>query len=288
MSATSTTPSEPPQGPEGFWHDCVLWAHQPRDGVIVPMTVAAEIAREVMCDAMNELPPRATAIEISAFLQRHGRQRALQRVAAERAAKNDSQLWHDANWQPDEPLMDLRGLRLHENAAWSAAMPVLRALAMPVIHGAGVAEAEDVFSEVLAALIGPLQGLLVAEQLPPLVKTIARRRAVDHVRHLSALKRDAILVSDDQEAADAACAMEFDLQDVWDHCARLLTAAQWEIIDRLILRSTDTHTSLIADARLMSALHIDPRSSEATRRRRLRDSLDEALLHIRRHLLDPS
>lgn len=288
MSATSITPSVPATGMEGFWHDCVLWAHQPRDGVILPMAVAAQIAREVMREAMDELPARASAIEISAFLQRRGRLRALQRVTAERDAANDPQLWHDAAWQPDEPLMDLRGMRLHENAAWLSAMPVLRAIAMPAIHGAGVSETEDVFSEVLAALVEPLQGLLVAEQIPPLVKTIARRRAVDQVRRLAALKRDVVLVSNDHEAADAPCEMEFDLQDVWEHCSRVLTAAQWEIIDRLILHSTDTQTSLIADSRIMSALHIDPRSSEATRRRRLRESLDEALLQIRRHLLDPS
>lgn len=283
-----THPRQPPSTSradvEGFWQDCVLWAHQPRDGVILPMSVAAEVARTVMRDAMGELPSTAMPVEISAYLQRQARHRALQRVAAEREATRDWQVWHDPEWHPDEPLLDIDGLRRHDDSIWRSALPVLRQIALPGIRSLGITDEEDIFSEVLAAIVEPLEGLLVAEQIPPLVKVITRRRAADYLRRQSAAKRDGGLRVEDIETASASTLTEIDLQHILEHSAHAVSSAQWEIITRLILHPTDTHTSLIADARLLTALQIDPHSSEATRRRRLRESLDTALDQIRRTL----
>ena len=225
---------------------------------------------------------------------------ALERVARERAEQGDSHLWHDAAWHPDEPLLDLGELQSHGHAGWRAAVPVLRKLALPVIRGCGVPaeDAEDVLAETLAALIQPdaraqrpLDALLVAEQLPALCKVIARRRSADFLRRCFAEKRavNMEVAIDSMDNGGVATAMavvapEFDLHDILEQSADAVSPAQWDLITRLIIHPSDTHTSLIADERLMSALFIDPQSSEATRRRRLHEALDLALKQIRHHL----
>ena len=286
---------------ERAWADCVQWAHRPRDGVVLPMRVAALIAREVMENAVHELLPDASPIEVSAYLQRQARRLALERVANERKRQDDAQLWHDPEWQPDEPLLNLNQLQTDNDEAWLTAVSGLRKLAMPVIRSCGVPadDADDAFSEVLAGLVKPngdgkrpLDDLLVAEELPALCKVFARRRATDYQRHRSASKRD-ITLTIALETADAlpqgleasATLTEFDLVDLLELSSHAVSPPQWEIITRLILHQSDTHTTLIADARLMADLAINPQSSEATRRRRLRDALETALERIRR-LLD--
>jgi len=179
-------------------------------------------------------------------------------------------------------------------------VPLLRTLALPVIRGCGVPaeDAEDVLAETLAALtqpdaraLRPLDALLVAEQLPGLCKVIARRRAADFLRRRSAEKRSVnceVAIDSEEEGgmatATAVTVPEFDLHDILEQSAHAVSAVEWEVITRLIIHQSDTHSNLIADTRLMSALAIDPRSSDATRRRRLHDSLDLALEKIRRHL----
>jgi DNA-directed RNA polymerase specialized sigma24 family protein len=180
-------------------------------------------------------------------------------------------------------LLNLRALVLHDEAAWSAALPVIRRIAQPIIRSMGISDVEDLFAEVLAAVVEPIEDLQIAEQIPPLVCAITRRRATDHLRRESAAKRDGSQHLENTAAISTLT--ELDLQDILDLCATALSPAQWEMIDRLILQPTDTHTSLIADARLLTELQINPRSSEATRRRRLHDSLHSALDTIRR-LLD--
>jgi DNA-directed RNA polymerase specialized sigma24 family protein len=264
------------------------------------MEIAAQIARVVMEAAMRELPADAPPIAVSAFCQRRARDLAVERVARERKQQCDGHLWHDAEWHPDEPLLDLHQLQTHDHAGWLAAVPVLRKLALPVIRGCGVPgeDVEDVLAETLAALTQPdahaqppLDALLVAEQLPALCKVIARRRAADFLRRRSAEKRDVYLevafdLAEDGGVATAMAATvpEFDLYDILEQSAHAVSPAQWQLITRLIIHQSDTHSSLIADAPLMSALAIDPRSSEATRRRRLHEALDLALQQIRRHL----
>ncbi len=285
---------------EVLWSACVRWAHQPRDGIRIPMELAAHIARSVMEEAMREFAPDTAQIEVSAFCQRRARQLAVERVATERERQNDRHLWHDADWHPDEPLLDLARLREDDNHAWQSAMPLLKQLAMPVIRGCGVPDedAEDVFAETLAAMVAPdargsrpLDDLLVAEQLPALCKVIARRRAADFQRRRTTRKRDISLeVADEADEhgklpSDAVAILpEMDLHDILQQSSASVSPAHWEVITRLIIHPSDTHTSLITDARLMLALDISPQSSEATRRRRLHEVLDHALRQIRRHL----
>ncbi len=300
ISFPSDSGSDERADAEVLWEACVRWAHQPRDGLRLPMEIAAEIARAVMEAALRELPGDTAPIAVSAFCQRRARAFAVERVARERAQQGDMHLWHDAAWHPDEPLLDLRELQTDGHAGWLAAVPVLRELALPVIRGCGVPaeDAEDVLAETLAALIQPdaraqrpLDALLVAEQLPALCKVIARRRSADFLRRCFAEKRAVNLevAIDSMEHGGVATAMatvapEFDLHDILEQSAHAVSPAQWELITRLIIHPSDTHTSLIADARLMSALFIDPQSSEATRRRRLHETLDLALKLIRQHL----
>ena len=292
ISFPSDSGSDEHADAEVLWEACVRWAHQPRDGLRLPMEISAEIARAVMEAALRELPADTAPIAVSAFCQRRARTFAVERVARERAQQGDTNLWHDAAWHPDEPVLDLRALQTHGHAGWLAAVPVLRELALPVIRGCGVP------AETLAALIQPdaraqrpLDALLVAEQLPALCKVIARRRSADFLRRCFAEKRAVNLevAIDSMEHGGVATAMatvapEFDLHDILEQSAHAVSPAQWELITRLIIHPSDTHTSLIADARLMSAFFIDPQSSEATRRRRLHEALDLALKQIRHHL----
>jgi hypothetical protein len=264
------------------------------------METATEIARSVMEEALCALPPHTAQIEVSAFCQRHTRRLACERVAQAREQAGDRSLWHDREWQPGEPLLDLRGLKLGDNRAWQVALPVLKKLAMPVIRSCGVPpeDAEDVFAGTIASMVKPdaeamraIDALVVAEQLPALFIVMSRRRAADFLRRVSAHKRNealevALEAGDLPVVADGASAAlaEYDLHDILEQSASAVSPAQWEVITRLIVHPSDTHASLVLDSRLMTSLGIDPASSEATRRRRLHDSLQSALSSIRRHL----
>lgn len=74
---------------------------------------------------------------------------------------------------------------------------------------------------------------------------------------------------------------EFDLHDILEQSVHAVSQAQWEIITRLIIHASDTHTSLSADARLMSALFIDSLETDETRPT---SAVTLALLHYQ----DPS
>ena len=287
---SSLAQSDSPDWP-ALWEATVRWAHQPRHGVVVPMNIAAALATETLREARTHSDSHT---QLLAFSQRDVREKALQRIADERRETGDSMLWSERS----EPLPSLAALQRGDEAAWHNALPSLREHARKANLGTGISDTdnEDVAAESIESLLRPaatghrpIDSLHIDEQLPGLVIAIARRRCVDHLRHAHAARRDAhATLSLDSPDVDAATLVlvernpENDLQEIVTRCGENISPAQWEIINRHIIHETATHTELVADKTLMTALGVPPTASESTRRRRVRDSLDAALNIIRR------
>ncbi len=254
------------------------------------MKIAAALAQETLREARTR---SASHAQLLAFAQRDARERALQRVADERLEAGDSLRWSERS----AALPDLAALQRGDEAAWQNALPLLHDHARKANRDTGISDADndDIAAESIASLLRPgaagkrpIDSLHIDEQLPALIASIARRRCVDHLRHAHAARRDAhATLSLDSPDVDTATLVlverqpEIDLQEIVALCGKSISPAQWEIISRHIIHQTATHTELIADPALMTALGVSPTASESTRRRRIREVLEDALKIIR-------
>lgn len=170
-------------------------------------------------------------------------------------------------------------------------MNTFRQRSWNVIKSQGVPpeEIDDVLSDTLLALFKPrsdgitrpLDTVQVYEELMPLMHTMARNTATDHMRAKSAQKRlpsgggfvggeAAENVASEAPAPGDAVS----LYECYKECRDCLTDFQWDILVRLYVLESANRMSLIEEPAVLRELGVKASTSSATRRRRLNEYLD--------------
>ncbi len=295
-----------------LWKFTIRWARRPVPGVLAPVEAGVEVGRAVMKKFVLQFPEMPPESAAQAWLETETQRAALAATAATRAQAGNESEWHDGTWEDGWPALSLAGLRLGETKAWQSFVDLMRRSAPHLIRRAGVPddEVEDVFSECLAELdrerpeedgVRMLDRIAVFEQAPRLFGTLVKRRAISHLRTNSALKnlphdtrRRETLHTPGGEAralpgalvpvsTDAPGAGGLDFATIYEGCSDVLSDVQWTVVTRLFMRG-ETQLEVVSDPAMVRQLGLEPKSSEATRRRRLQEQLGFALAGLARCL----
>lgn len=309
--------SSPPER----WID-ILWpqvcarARRPVSGVVLPIAAVAEVARgsfEAFLDsAMDEEP---TWESVAYALRREVAPRALEWVASERVRCGDSDFARDIEgreWEKNPEFLRLKKRSPDGSLSapqWADAVPILRRRADAFLTKRAIPldDRDDVFMETISELLkpgdGPLDGMLVFEELPLLFGTMMDRRAISWIRKKKAQKRDARAAQslDDQPpdsagewlpgslVRDIVKANESRIAKPWEYatweriqerCASALTAFEWHVLGAYLVDASHSLLELASDSWVLEQMEIPASASESKRRRALNSYLETALARL--------
>ncbi len=311
--------------PAERWID-ILWpqvcarARRPVSGIVLPGDAVAAVARDSFESFLDSAMDEEPAWESVAYaLRREVAPRALEWVAAERARRGEQDFASDGarrEWEKNPDFSRLKK-RTADGALtapqWSDAMPILRRRADAFLAKRSIPldDRDDVFMETIAELLkpgdGPLDRMLVFEELPLLFGTMMDRRAISWLRKQNAQKRDARAAQslDDQPpdsagewlpgslVRDIVKANESRTAKPWEHatweriqerCAAALTAFEWHVLGAYLVEASHSLLELASDSWVLEQMEIPASASESKRRRALNSYLETALARLGRAL----
>jgi hypothetical protein len=305
--------------PEASEWIATLWplvcarSRRPVSGVRLGPEMAGEVAETVFGDFLDAFPRAPGSWEsVQHWLTSRVAPQALATVAALRRSTGDWQAARDHQrtfWErnPDFDALRRRGsdgaLLSRE---WSLVEPVLWQRALPLLRRVGVGEEDsrDVFMETLAELTaarldeGPMERMLVFEELPRFFAVMVERRGISWLRKISARKRTPMhpSLTERLDAPDNALARSLadpaslpsgaqpwanaGFDRIHEACHTALTDFEWHVVEALFVEASHTRISLAEDPWVMEQLDINHAASESKRRRRLNLFIEEALAKL--------
>lgn len=297
-----------------LWPMVCARSRRPVAGLRLDSAMAGEVAQEVFEDFLDAFPMAPGSWEsVQHWLTSRVAPRAIAAVADLRRRTGDWQAARDPDktiWprNPDFSALLKRGpdgeLTSRE---WSLVEPILWQRAVPLLRRIGVGEddARDVFMETLAEFTaarreeGPMDKMLVFEEMPRFFAVMIERRGISWLRKQSARKRTPVHpnFTERLDAPDNYLARSLaDPSSLtpggdqpWAHagfdrihaaCRTALTDFEWHLLEALFVEGTHTRLSLAEDPWVMEQLDIEARDSESTRRRRVNHVLESALARL--------
>ncbi len=301
---------------DNLWPQVCARARRPVSGVVLPTDAVALIARKCfdafLDSAMDEEP---TWESIAYSLRREVAPRALEWVACERVRYGDSDFARDTagrEWAKNPEFLLLKKRSTDGSLAapqWAEAFPILRRRADAFLAKRSIPfdDRDDVFMETISELLkpgdGPLDGMLIFEELPLFFGTMMDRRAISWIRRQNAQKRDARAAQplDDQPPDGAGewlpgslvreivKANESRAARPWEHatweriqesCATALTAFEWHLVGAYLVEASHSLLELANDSWVLEQMEIPASASESKRRRALNSYLEIALARL--------
>ncbi len=286
-------------------------------GLLLPREAAGDIAEEAFLDLLETGKLPRTWEATLHWLTSRVTPAATAWVAAERVAQSDADFARDpekAYWAKNPPLNKLvirsadGALRSRE---WNMVDPILWSRAVGVFKKFGVGEddSRDIYMETFTELTaakqeaGPLESMVVFEELPRFFAVMLERRTISWFRKRSARKRQADnpLLADRLDDPDSPlanmladprslpgrdpwAAVSFD--QIHAACRGTLDDFEWHLINALFVEGSHTRLDLACDAWVLEHLGMSMRASESKRRRGINAVLEGALGKLGRALVD--
>lgn len=301
---------------DSLWPAVCARTLRPVAGVLLEKNQAAEAAVEAFEEFLEQFrePPAAWETVLH-WLATRAAPKALVMVAELRRNEKNPNLARDPQRLGWERNPDFAALRQRTNQGaltsreWSVVDPILWRRSAPILARMGIGDddARDVYMETLAELVqarndsGPLEKMLIFEELPRFFATMVERRAISWQRKQSARKRQPVNPALQERLDDADNPLSFTLadpksitgNDPWGHlsfdriykaCKNTLTDLEWHLVTTLFVEGTQTRLELAGDPWVLEHLGIGGAASESKRRRRLNLFIEEALSKLGRRL----
>lgn len=285
----------PPSTWASLWTDCFATARRPLTGICLPKEEAERVARSVF-EALLQESKLGPLPEVVEFLRSRARKFSLSAVAKTRLDSGAPDRWADPQEGQTAPTVSLHKLQQDQTATydWQQTLALFRQRSYNTVKSQGVPleEIDDVLADTLLALFKPradgvtrpLDSIQVYEELMPLLHTMAKHVATDHMRARSAQKRQPgegcfvdweagkNVASDDSAPGEAVT-----LHQCYLECRDCLTDFQWDLLIRLYVLESVNRMELIEEPGVLRGLGLKANVSSATRRRRLNEYLDEMI-----------
>ncbi len=315
----TVVPSLPAALPAAAWISR-LWpmvcgrARRPVGGIALPVAAAGEVATAVFEEFLDAFPRAPGSWEaVQHWLTARVAPLALAKAAALRRREGDWQAARDetrVSWERNPNFDTLRrrgpgGELVSEE--WTLVYPILWQRSVPVLRKLGISDedARDVFSETMVELTaprddaGPLEKMLVFEELPRFYAMMVERRGITWLRKISAQKRAPTnpALGDSLDAPDSLLAMAMadpvsvahaaarpwervGFDRIYTACKAALTDFEWHLVEALFVEGSHTRLSLAGDPWVLGHLGLPVDASESKRRRRLNLFIESALSRL--------
>ncbi len=294
-----------------LWPAVCARARVPVAGVRLDRHQAGAVAEAVFDQFLESFPRAPGSWEtVQHWLTSRVAPLALREIAELRQSTGDWQAGRDPErflWErnPNFPALCRRAADGSLGSReWSLVEPILWHRAVPLLKRVGVGDedARDVFMETLAELTaartteGPLEQMLIFEELPRFFAVMVERRGISWLRKMSAKKRTPMHpgLTERLDAPDNAMARSLadpaslppPTDQPWANvgfdrihraCRTALSDFEWHLVEALFVEGSHTRLSLAEDPWVMEHLGITGRASESKRRRRLNLFVEEAL-----------
>lgn len=293
---------------ERVWRAAFRRARNPVEGVQLPDAAATEVVEDVfdrLLSRYRDMPGEAEfsseALEAAAETARH-------RVATERTAAKDPQLYHLADDKRYGANLDLDRLQKRDadnaftDREWNGLDPLLRPLAFHLLQRKGItgADAEDVYIETFTELAklrasdqkAPIESILVFEEAVPLFSKMIGFRAIDWRRRQGALKNqpntqhsveeltereDHAMQFEDSGSTPGGQIGDLSFDEIYRQCEECLEPFEWELVFVIYVAQSATMGELLEKDEMLAKLDLQPRDSTSKKRRILNDHLERAL-----------
>jgi hypothetical protein len=287
-------------------------------GLRLPAPAASEIAEEVFHELIESREPIPKNWEATLhWLTSRVTPAATRHIAEERAVQADPDYARDAAktyWERNPDFAKLRQRNADGSLTsreWNVVDPILWARSGSVFQKLGIGEEDgrDVYMEAFAELAaartgaGPLEQMVVFEELPRFFLVMLERRAISWLRKRSARKRQADnpALSDRLDDPDSPLAnllaepASLPGSDPWARvgfeqihaaCRSHLSDFEWHLINALFVEGSHTRLELATDPWVLEQMGMNSRDSESKRRRGVNSVLEGSLARLGRAMAE--